>query len=458
MSTSEFTANFEPLEVCGSGSFGVIRKVRRISDGQVRMKMILACKEIDYRKMSEKEKRQLVAEVNILRELKHPNIVRYYERIIDRKNCMLYILMEYCDGGDLSSVIRKCKQEGKYLQEEVIWVLFTQLLMALRECHHGKTGREESKEPIAILHRDLKPDNGRYHWMILELINETSYDIKSDLWALGCLTFELCALEPPFKAKTQMALAAKIKSGKTGSFPKQYSPQLYNMIKAMMHNNPTKRPTTLDFFKLEKIQRCRDSIEIKLLRTKIEQYERDQSEKQQRFEHRMAEIEKQERAFTTKLQKVTRREELVAQKERQILEKVQELSLHARQQEPESFQVPFHRGMSRSMSVQPSSRYTTSRLSMEAPSIVIPGRDTLCSSSPRSSNSARSISPLQNSADGSVSTASSSVSSLLFNNDDTAFYDAVTNLTLNHIPKPDKACHIQIQKINDIPSPFLRSA
>lgn len=110
------------------------------------------------------------------------------------------------------------------------------------------------------------------------------------------------------------------------------------------------------------------------------------------------------------------------------------------------------------MSVQPSSRYTTSRLSMEAPSIVIPGRDTLSSSSPRSSNSAQSISPLQISADGSVSTASSSVSSLLFNNDDTAFYDAVTNLTLSHIPKSDKACHIQIQKINDIPSSFLRSA
>jgi hypothetical protein len=119
--------------------------------------------------------------------------------------------------------------------------------------------------------------------------------------------------------------------------------------------------------------------------------------------------------------------------------------------------VPFHRGMSRSMSVQPSSRYTSSRLSMEAPSIVIPGRDTL-STSPRSSISARSTSPLQDSAGGSISTASSSVSSLLFSNDDTAFYDAVTNLTLNQIPKPDKACHIQIQKINDIPSAFLRSA
>ncbi|KAI9288364.1 kinase-like domain-containing protein [Umbelopsis sp. AD052] len=263
MSSTEFTSHFEPLEVCGSGSFGLIRKVRRISDGQ-----ILACKEIDYRKMSEKEKRQLVAEVNILRELKHPNIVRYYERIIDRKNCMLYILMEYCDGGDLSSVIRKCKQEGKYLQEDVIWILLTQMLLALRECHHGKSGREESKSSVAILHRDLKPDNvflddqrnvklgdfglsrtlsagadmartfvGTPFYMSPELINESSYDMKSDVWALGCLTFELCALEPPFQAKTQHALATKIKSGKTGSFPKQYSPQLHSMIKAMMHTN-----------------------------------------------------------------------------------------------------------------------------------------------------------------------------------------------------------------------------
>lgn len=62
------------------------------------------------------------------------------------------------------------------------------------------------------------------------------------------------------------------------------------------------------------------------------------SDKQQRFDHRIAEIEKQERALTSKLQKVTRREELVAQKERQILEKVQELSLHARQQEADNSQ------------------------------------------------------------------------------------------------------------------------
>ncbi|KAJ3091927.1 hypothetical protein HK102_012483 [Quaeritorhiza haematococci] len=98
--------NYEPCEVIGSGSFGMIRKVRRKSDGKA-----LARKEIDYRKMTEKEKRQLVAEVNILRELRHPNIVRYYERFVDRENCLIYIIMEYCEGGDLAGLIKRCKKE-----------------------------------------------------------------------------------------------------------------------------------------------------------------------------------------------------------------------------------------------------------------------------------------------------------------------------------------------------------
>ena len=54
-------------------------------------------KEVDYRAMSEKEKQLLVQEVNLLRELRHPNIVRYHDRIIDRDNSTLYIIMEYCE-------------------------------------------------------------------------------------------------------------------------------------------------------------------------------------------------------------------------------------------------------------------------------------------------------------------------------------------------------------------------
>ena len=45
--------------------------------------------------MNDKEKKQLVNEVNILRDLKHANVVRYYDRIIDKKNTKIYIIMEY---------------------------------------------------------------------------------------------------------------------------------------------------------------------------------------------------------------------------------------------------------------------------------------------------------------------------------------------------------------------------
>lgn len=61
--------------------------------------------------MTEKEKLQLVSEVNILRELRHPNIVRYYERYVDKEQSRIYIVMEYCEGGDLASLIKKCRKE-----------------------------------------------------------------------------------------------------------------------------------------------------------------------------------------------------------------------------------------------------------------------------------------------------------------------------------------------------------
>jgi NIMA (never in mitosis gene a)-related kinase len=98
---------YEPLETIGCGSFGLIRKVKRISDGK-----ILAQKEINYGKMSQIEKQQLVNEVNILQELKHPNIVRYYERILDTFASKIYIITEYCEGGDLATLITKCREQS----------------------------------------------------------------------------------------------------------------------------------------------------------------------------------------------------------------------------------------------------------------------------------------------------------------------------------------------------------
>lgn len=62
----------------GKGSFGKVYQVKRKEDGQV-----LVWKKLEYGIMSEKEKQQLVSEVNILRDMKHQHIVQYVDRIID---------------------------------------------------------------------------------------------------------------------------------------------------------------------------------------------------------------------------------------------------------------------------------------------------------------------------------------------------------------------------------------
>lgn len=63
-------------------------------------------KKINYGIMKERERKQLINEVNILRELKHENIVRYCDKIVDKKNTTIFIIMEYCAGGDLSKLIQ----------------------------------------------------------------------------------------------------------------------------------------------------------------------------------------------------------------------------------------------------------------------------------------------------------------------------------------------------------------
>ncbi|KAF7967067.1 hypothetical protein HWV62_35967 [Athelia sp. TMB] len=239
---------YEPMDVIGNGSFGIIRKARRKSDGL--RKQIFARKELNFERMSERDRKQIVAEVNILKDLHHEHIVRYHDRYVDRDAGILYIMMEYCGGGDLSTVIKQAQKHNRPIPEDTIWLYFMQILQALCHCHHpnshmrpGATGVEgEGSKRAQILHRDLKPDNvfldenntvklgdfglskqlaqasfantyvGTPYYMSPELMQEKAYDSKSDIWSLGCLIYELCALKPPFhEAKTHAELSVFIR-------------------------------------------------------------------------------------------------------------------------------------------------------------------------------------------------------------------------------------------------------
>lgn len=74
----------------------MVFKVRRMADGA-----IFVCKEMVYGRMNDREKKQIVAEVNILRGLAHPYIVKYVDRKIDKQKQTIYVIMELCAEGDL---------------------------------------------------------------------------------------------------------------------------------------------------------------------------------------------------------------------------------------------------------------------------------------------------------------------------------------------------------------------
>jgi NIMA (never in mitosis gene a)-related kinase 2 len=117
----------------------------------------LVWKEINFEKMTSREKQQLVTEVNLLKGLDHPNIVRYEDRIVDKKSTKVFIIMEHCSGGDLGSFLKESKQKLKPLSEDIIWKIAYQLLLALEYCHNRAT--DDKGRGGKVLHRDIKPAN-----------------------------------------------------------------------------------------------------------------------------------------------------------------------------------------------------------------------------------------------------------------------------------------------------------
>jgi serine/threonine protein kinase len=144
--------------------------VRRKQDGQ-----ILCRKEINYLRMSQKEREQLHSEFAILSSLRHPNIVGYFHREHLKQSQDLHLYMEYCGNGDLGRVIKDLQAKKQYAEEGFVWSMFSQLVTALYRCHYGADAPEvgsnvmglgnsaKPRQPaggVMILHRDLKPENG----------------------------------------------------------------------------------------------------------------------------------------------------------------------------------------------------------------------------------------------------------------------------------------------------------
>ena len=338
--------NYELVCQIGKGNFGRISKIIRKSDQKT-----LIWKELDYGQMSEKEKEQIVSEVNILRELKHPNIVRYYDRIIDKKHSRIYIIMEYCEGGDLNQLIKRCKKTGEFIAEDIIWKIFTQVLLAIHVIHNHKEGK--------ILHRDIKPSNvfldkdnnvklgdfglsrelsneskfayshvGTPYYMSPEQIDETKYNEKSDIWSLGCFLYELTTFHPPFEAKNQIMLAMRIKSGKVEKINKRYSEELWRVITWMLTVNYNNRPSSEDLLNIPQVcirlreKRIKDTLyKLKMFEEKLNLRDKEQKEREDKLNDKEKDLNKKENELLIKENELKEKENELKEKENELKEK-----------------------------------------------------------------------------------------------------------------------------------------
>lgn len=116
---------------------------------------------------------------------------------------------------------------------------------------------------------------GTPYYMSPEICAAERYTLKSDIWSLGCVMYELCTRRPPFDAKTHFQLIQKIKDGRVDPLPSMYSPELQEAIKSCLKTNPHQRPDTADLLSLpimRLMRKEREVVEIgKTLRLKEDQ-------------------------------------------------------------------------------------------------------------------------------------------------------------------------------------------
>lgn len=134
------SSDYSIIKAIGSGNYGQVYLAYNKKE-----KKEYAIKKINFNSINSKERENIENEIKLLEELRHPNIIYYKETFLDDKN-NLNIVMAYCDGGDMYSMIRKNK--GKMISEEVIVNYIVQIGLAMSYIHSQK-----------ILHRDLKTEN-----------------------------------------------------------------------------------------------------------------------------------------------------------------------------------------------------------------------------------------------------------------------------------------------------------
>ena len=218
MYKKKIVKNYNLIKILGSGSFGTVylaNKNNILNSGEDN-------KDINENKYAVKEFldfshnrtnfKLIKKEIVIMSSINSIYAVKIFDHFEYNKN--YYIVMEYCENGDLSNLINKYKKEKKKIENNLIWKIIHSVFNAINELYN-----------FNIIHRDIKPSNilltknneikladygvsrflnkyelaatmiGTPYYMCPEILDNKKYNYKCDMWSLGCVIFELITLE-----------------------------------------------------------------------------------------------------------------------------------------------------------------------------------------------------------------------------------------------------------------------
>ncbi|KAI0260099.1 kinase-like domain-containing protein [Gloeopeniophorella convolvens] len=253
--------HFQLGNCIGRGQFGAVYRALNLNTGQM-----VAVKRISLEGLKEEEVMQLMREVDLVKMLSHPSIVKYEGMARDEGT--LSIVLEYAENGSLGQTL---KAFGK-LNEKLVASYVVKILEGLDYLHRSdvvhcdlkaanilttKTGNVKLSDfgvslNLRAVEREIKDVAGTPNWMAPEVIELKGATTKADIWSLGCTVIELLTGRPPYgDIANTMTVMFRIVEDECPPIPDGFSESLVAFLKLCFHKDPAQRPSAEELFEHE---------------------------------------------------------------------------------------------------------------------------------------------------------------------------------------------------------------